>query len=216
MRGKETCRTLKNVRLAIAQANGISYEPTECTHKGPCAGTCPLCEQEMRYLEQQLSLRKRLGKAVAVVGVALSAIHPTQAQEQTPAHKASLLTNSVQLDTITVTSMLREGEQGVVWRGQVLDEDNFPMIGVTIIRVEEGKEKPLHSITDTNGCFAIEAPIGSKIVFTYIGYEDKEIVMKSQNPNHVIFDEPDESLMGEVIIGEVKKVCIDDVYYHSR
>ena len=40
--------------------------------------------------------------------------------------------------------------------------------------------------------------------------------MKSQNPNHVIFDEPDESLMGEVIIGEVKKVCIDDVYYHSR
>ena len=207
MRGKETCRTLKNVRLAIAQANGISYEPTECTHKGPCAGTCPLCEQEMRYLEQQISLRKRLGKAVAVVGVALSALHPMQAQGQTPAHKAKILADSVQLDTITVTSMLREGEQGVVWRGQVLDEDSLPMIGVTITR--EGQ--PLYSVTNINGCFAIEAPIGSKIMFSYVGYESKEIIMKSQNPNRVIFDEVSDNLMGEVIV-----VRTDDVYYHSR
>ena len=207
MKGKETCRTLKNVRLAIAQANGISYEPTECTHKGPCAGTCPRCEQEMRYLEQQLSLRKRLGKAVAVVGVALSALHPMQAQVQTPAHKAKILADSVQLDTITVTSMLREGEQGVVWRGQVLDEDSLPMIGVTITR--EGQ--PLYSVTNINGCFAIEAPIGSKIMFSYVGYESKEIIMKSQNPNRVIFDEVSDNLMGEVIV-----VRTDDVYYHSR
>ena len=143
MRGKEICKTLKNVRRAIAQANSISYEPTECTHKGPCAGTCPRCEQEMRYLEQQLSLRKRLGKAVAVVGVALSAITPSQAQAQTPVPSDNIPTDKLQQDTLPVTPMLREGEQGVVWRGQVLDEDSIPMIGVAIKRVEEGKEKPL-------------------------------------------------------------------------
>ena len=216
MRGKEICRTLKNVRRAIAQANSISYEPTECTHKGPCAGTCPRCEQEMRYLEQQLSLRKRLGKAVAVVGVALSAITPSQAQAQTPVPSDNILTDKLQQDTLPVTSMLRDGEQGVVWRGQVLDEDSIPIIGVAIKRVEEGKEKPLYSVTDVNGCFAIEAPIGSKIVFAYVGYENKEMIVKSQNPNHVIFDEADQSLMGEVTVGVVERVRIDDVYYHSR
>ena len=116
--------------------------------------------------------------------------------------------DKLQQDTLPVTLMLREGEEGVVWRGQVLDEDSIPMIGVAIKRVEEGKEKPLYSVTDVNGCFAIEA--------AYIGYENKEITVKSQNPNHVIFDEADQSIMGEVIVGAVDRVRIDDVYYHSK
>ena len=33
-------------------------------------GTCPKCEQEVRFLEEKLSERKRLGKAASVIGVA--------------------------------------------------------------------------------------------------------------------------------------------------
>ena len=73
-RGKTTCKVLKEVRRKVAAANGIPLEERECTHKGDCAGTCPYCEAEVRYLERELSKRKSLGKAVAVAGIALSAV----------------------------------------------------------------------------------------------------------------------------------------------
>ena len=64
----------------MARANDIPYEPTECKHKGDCLGTCPKCEEEVRYIEQQLDVRRMLGKAVKVAGVsvgiaALAACH---------------------------------------------------------------------------------------------------------------------------------------------
>lgn len=67
--GKEICNTLKTIRKQIADANEIKYEPKECHHEGDCAGSCPACEAEVRYLERELSLRRKLGKAVAVVGL---------------------------------------------------------------------------------------------------------------------------------------------------
>ena len=70
-RGKRICNTLKEVRMQVAKANDIEYAPTECHHEGDCAGTCPKCESEVRWLEQQLQLRRQLGKAVAVVGVSV-------------------------------------------------------------------------------------------------------------------------------------------------
>ncbi len=33
-RGKKICQTLKDIRLQVARANDIPYEPTECKHKG--------------------------------------------------------------------------------------------------------------------------------------------------------------------------------------
>lgn len=70
--GKHICETLKGIRKEIAQANDIDYNPVECTHEGDCAGTCPACESEMRWLERQLRLRHSLGKAVIVAGLSLA------------------------------------------------------------------------------------------------------------------------------------------------
>ena len=33
-KGKSTCKLLKDIRQQIADANGISYQPKECHHKG--------------------------------------------------------------------------------------------------------------------------------------------------------------------------------------
>ena len=68
--GKEICRHLKAVRRDIAEQNNIDLQQEECTHEGDCQGTCPKCEQEVQYLEQKLTERKRLGKAVSVIGIA--------------------------------------------------------------------------------------------------------------------------------------------------
>ena len=68
-RGKSICNVLKTIRKQIAEANEIKYEPRECHHKGECRGTCPACEAEVRYIEQQLDIRRQLGKAVALMGI---------------------------------------------------------------------------------------------------------------------------------------------------
>lgn len=70
-RGKEICRILKEIRRQIAKANDIEFVTAECRHKGDCAGTCPKCESEVVYLEEQLARRRRLGLTTRVAGLAL-------------------------------------------------------------------------------------------------------------------------------------------------
>ena len=70
-RGKEICKMLKEIRRQIASENDIEFVTSECRHKGDCAGTCPKCEAEVVYLENQLAARKRLGKVVRVVGLSM-------------------------------------------------------------------------------------------------------------------------------------------------
>ena len=60
-RGKRICRILKEIRKTIAKANNIEYAPIECLHDGPCIGTCPKCEQELKLLTEELYRRKEKG-----------------------------------------------------------------------------------------------------------------------------------------------------------
>ena len=73
-RGKQTCKILKEIRRQIAEANGIEFATSECRYKGDCLGTCPKCEAEVRYLEQQLRSRSLAGKAVAIAGISAGMI----------------------------------------------------------------------------------------------------------------------------------------------
>ena len=68
-KGKSICNVLKTIRKQVADANEIKYEPRECHHEGECRGTCPACEAEVRYIEQQPNIRRQLGKAVVVMGI---------------------------------------------------------------------------------------------------------------------------------------------------
>ncbi len=73
-RGKQTCKILKEIRRQIAEANGIEFATSECRYRGDCLGTCPKCESEVRYLEQQLRSRQRMGKAIALAGISAGMI----------------------------------------------------------------------------------------------------------------------------------------------
>ena len=68
-KGKRTCKILKEIRRQIAEANDIEYVVEECQYKGDCLGTCPKCEAEVRYLEEQLHQRQLLGKAAMVARI---------------------------------------------------------------------------------------------------------------------------------------------------
>ncbi len=96
--GKFICNTLKAIRLDIARANGIEYSPCECYHKGDCAGTCPACESEMRYLENEIARRRLLGKAALVAGVSLAvssltATAANSASQQVTSHNHTIHAN---------------------------------------------------------------------------------------------------------------------------
>lgn len=74
MNGKSKCKILKDIRRQIAQNNDIDFVTSECKYQGDCTGTCPKCEAEVRYLEQELAKRHVAGKAVAVAGIATALI----------------------------------------------------------------------------------------------------------------------------------------------
>ena len=72
MRGKNKCKILRQIRQRIAEENDIPLITKECTYQGECFGTCPRCESELRYLEQQLARRQAVGKAVTVAALSAS------------------------------------------------------------------------------------------------------------------------------------------------
>ena len=71
-KGKSTCRELKKIRKMIAEQNNIPLEDSECHYEGDCAGTCPKCDAEVRFLENALRKSKQLGKVVTLSGAALA------------------------------------------------------------------------------------------------------------------------------------------------
>ena len=70
MTGKNKCKILKEIRRQIAADNDIAFVTEDCKYQGECTGTCPKCEAEVRYLEQELAKRQQAGKAIAVAGIA--------------------------------------------------------------------------------------------------------------------------------------------------
>ncbi|MBO7609149.1 MAG: hypothetical protein J6S96_02965 [Muribaculaceae bacterium] len=122
-RGKIICETLKGIRQEIAQANEIDYSPTQCRHEGDCAGTCPKCESEMRWLEGQLRLRKSLGKAVTIAGLSLSLASLSSCTcssfHQRPEGDVPMDTTEAQCDTfetgeVNVNEFQRAAEPAVI------------------------------------------------------------------------------------------------------
>lgn len=89
MNGKNKCKILKDIRRQIAETNDIAYITTECKFQGECTGTCPKCEAEVRYLEEELAKRQKAGKVIAVAGIAAAlvvgsagcAMNSTQSEE---------------------------------------------------------------------------------------------------------------------------------------
>lgn len=73
MNGKSRCKILKDIRKQIAQSNDIAFVTSECKYQGDCKGTCPKCESEVRYLEQELEKRRKKGLAITLTGLATAA-----------------------------------------------------------------------------------------------------------------------------------------------
>ena len=226
-KGKSTCKLLKSIRQQIADANGISYQPKECHHKGDCTGTCPACEEEIRYLERELKARKGNGFGMKVAGIAAgicATVMPMTAAAQ--AVKSDSTANPPVQTTkkapIKVVDLSDSCASPVIVRGMVIDEENKePVIGAGVFI--DGTNKGI--ATDIDGQFALKVPSDTSLVISSIGYNTKKVRVGSllSSDNNVIMLEKD-AMTGLVEVVTVNAASdtgrdgsasnIDDVYGH--
>ena len=216
-KGKSTCKLLKDIRQQIADANGISYQPKECHHKGDCAGTCPACEEEIRYLERELKARKGNGFGMKVAGIAAgicATVIPMTAAAQSvkPDSTANLPVQTTKKVPIKVVDLSDGCASPVVVRGMIIDEENKePVIGASV--VIDGTNKGV--VTNVDGQFALKLPPDTSLVISYIGCKDKKVRVSSllHSDNNVIV------LKADDLTGIAEEIVIvspnyDDVYGH--
>ena len=215
-KGKSTCKLLKDIRQQIADANGISYQPKECHHKGDCAGTCPACEEEIRYLEGELKARKGSGFGMKVAGIAAgicATVMPMTAAAQgvKPDSTANPPVQTTKKAPIKVVDLSDSCASPVVVRGMVIDsEDNKPLVGASILIDGTTKE----TVTDVDGQFALKVPSDTSLVISYIGYKKQKVRVSSllRSENNVIILKTDGSLILGDLAVVTETIYGDDVY----
>ncbi|MFB9054220.1 SusC/RagA family TonB-linked outer membrane protein [Formosa undariae] len=79
--------------------------------------------------------------------------------------------------------------------GIVTDDANIPLPGVNV--VIEGTQKG--TVTDFDGNYTISADIGQTLIFTYIGFKPKHIVVGNSN-NYAVNMQSDNAELDEVVI----------------
>ena len=137
-------------------------EIEECTYKGECRGTCPRCEAEVRYLENALADRLRLGKVATVAGLALG-IATTAAQAQAPQTAAP--------EVPPVVKEAAHVADSVTINGTIVDSktnEPLPFVGVTIAN---SNGTTIVTYSDFDGNFSASVPRGDySLTINFVGY----------------------------------------------
>ena len=214
-KGKSTCKLLKDIRQQIADANGISYQPKECHHKGDCAGTCPACEEEIRYLERELKARKGNGFGMKVAGIAAgicATVMPMTAAAQgvKPDSTSNLPVRTTKKDSVKVVDLSDGCASPVVVRGMVIDaEDKEPVIGASV--VIDGTNKGV--ATNVDGQFVLKLPSDTSLVISLIGYEKQKVHVSSllhSDNNVIVLEEDRDAMLDGIVTIATLPTCKDE------
>ena len=217
--GKEVCLILKGIRQKIADANGISYQPKECQHKGDCSGTCPACEEEIRYLERELKVRKGNGFGMKVAGIAAgicATVMPMTAAAQAvnPDSMANHPVQTTKKGDVKVVDLSDGCASPVVVRGMVIGgDDKEPLIGASV--VIDGTNKGI--ATNVDGQFALKVPSDTSLVISYIGYKKQKVHVSSllhSDNNVIVLEEDREAMLDGIVTTATLSTSKDDVYGH--
>jgi len=98
--------------------------------------------------------------------------------------------------------------QEVIVKGVVTDEKKLPIPGVSI---SVSNVPGLGAITDVDGKYSIKMPPYQTLVFTFMGYDKKEVLVKEQRVVNVTLIESEASVLDEVVVtatGSERKIAI--------
>ena len=216
--GRHICNELKALRRRIAEENGIPLETEECTYRGECCGTCPRCDAEVRYLEDALSRRLRMGKAAMVAGVALGLAVSTGLKAQNVADTIPLKPLATEIpDTVGKVRVT-----GVVKNSRTNEPEPF----VNVMVIKDG-EMIGGAATNFDGEFTILAPCKKfgeyEIEVSAVGFKRLKILINIDKKNKdnvelgdIYLEESAKQLGGIVVVKKSKDPLIDKDPYGPK
>ena len=192
-KGKHICRILKEIRRNIAVANDIEYITSECRYHGDCMGTCPKCEEELRYLESQLRAKSLQGHMINLAGIsvgALAMLSVNDALAQTEYHgdEIAVVHSECQSGPVTVKGCVVDGDTAAT-------DKLAPLIGVSVAI----KGKNIGVSTDIDGKFEIQAMKGDTLRVAYVGFDSMELPVTGDMNNIKIELKPDSEMLMETV-----------------
>ena len=199
-RGKQTCRILKEIRRQIAEANDIEFITSECQYQGDCLGTCPKCETEVRYLEQQLERKRLAGKAITVLGISAGVMTMNAQNSNIDSIQKQSLTDIIEIVSTEVSGTNNTDSLFVI-KGIVTDSMRNPITGVLII--EKGTKNG--TVTDEFGNFTLKVSEKHPLIVQSIGFQSQEIEIQKTAYIQVILQEDSTLMMGEILVVNTKK-----------
>src|SRR5690554_6219440 len=104
--------------------------------------------------------------------------------------------------------LLATAQQTYNMGGTVYDENGETLPGVSIYLKAQAM---VGTATDINGKFKIKAAKGDVLVFSYIGYENKEYLVDTANENISVTMTPSSTQMEEVVVtalGTQRKISV--------
>ena len=213
-KGKDICKALKEVRQQIADANNIRYQPCECHHKGDCSGTCPACEQEIRYIESQLKERSHKGINTKVIGIAASicaTMMPlaVSAQDSKCNTTPASVIHEVSQDDLQVVDWSQGRCDAVVIKIQLIASDaKDPLIAADVQLL--GTDK--HVFANEDGYFAVKVPIDATLRISRLGFVTKDFKVRSllKLKKKIIELEMDRYIVGEIAAPSSERISDSD------
>lgn len=204
--GKNICNQLKEVRKRIAEENDIPLEIEECTYKGECRGTCPRCEAEVRYLENALADRLRLGKVATVAGLALGLATTTvQAAECNPA---------IPSNTLPIVKEAVHVADSITIKGTIVDSKTNEPLPLVTVTIADSNGTTTGTRSDFDGNFSVSVPRGDySLTINTLGYAKYVVLEDHYNENRTLptikLECTAEMLEGVVSIIEDKQPVIE-------
>ena len=101
-----------------------------------------------------------------------------------------------------------QAQESIVVTGFVTDKNKEPLVGVNIT---VGDMVGLGTITDINGKYKIKMEPYHRLIFSYIGFDKVEVLVKEQRVINVVMQESEASVIDEVVItgtGAQKKLTV--------
>ncbi|KAA8483814.1 TonB-linked SusC/RagA family outer membrane protein [Arcticibacter tournemirensis] len=99
-------------------------------------------------------------------------------------------------------------QEQVTVSGLITDTNKEPLIGVSI---SIANMPGLGAISDVNGKYTIKMPAYQTLVFTYIGFEKQEVLVKEQRVVNIVLKETKANALNEVVItstGAQRKIAV--------
>ena len=199
-RGKQTCRILKEIRRQIAEVNDIEFITSDCQYQGDCLGTCPKCEAEVRYLEQQLERKRMAGKAITILGISAGVMTMNAQNSNIDSTQKQSPTDIIEIISTEASGTNNTDSLSVI-KGIVTDCMRNPITGVLII--EKGTKNG--TVTDEFGNFTLRVSEKHPLIVQSIGFQSQEIEIQKTAYIQVVLQKDSTLMMGEILVVNTKK-----------